>query len=194
VVFDDTFLTIPFMDTSMVPTHWADLHKYSTKRATDKEFNLAEEWMKEMPDHVDIYVACGHLTDPFALIPDQNQAQTLASEILKALVCDTSLSQVMIPASEGVNKLTLAPGSSSTSAAAPLSRKAHKLTTHDVRRIRQSNDFNSPMPVESPSSQLTLPTRINLHEAGLAVCPTFQNLHKKELAQKRLTSLGLSCF
>jgi hypothetical protein len=50
VVFGDTFSTIPFMDNGMVPPHWADLHKHSTERATDEEFNLAEEWMKEMPD------------------------------------------------------------------------------------------------------------------------------------------------
>ncbi len=89
VVFDDTFLTTPFMDAGMVPPHWADLHKYSTERTTSEEFNLAEEWMKEMPDHVDISVAGGHLTDLFALIPDQNQEQTLAFETPEALVCDT---------------------------------------------------------------------------------------------------------
>jgi hypothetical protein len=59
VVFDDTFLTIPFMDAGMVPPHWADLRNYSTKRATNKEFYLAEEWMKEMPDHVDVSMAGG---------------------------------------------------------------------------------------------------------------------------------------
>jgi hypothetical protein len=97
VVFNDIFLTVPFMDAGMVPPHWADLHKYSTKRTTNKEFNLAEEWMKEMPDHVDVSAAGDRLTDPFALIPDQNQAQTLDSETPVALVCDTSSSQVMIP-------------------------------------------------------------------------------------------------
>jgi hypothetical protein len=129
--------------------------------------------MKEMPDQVDVSAAGGHLTDPFALIPDQNQAQTLASKTPEALVCDTSPSQVMIPACEGANKHTLALVSSSMSAAAPLPRKEHKLTTHGIARIRQSNDFNSPAPAESPSSQLTLPPRINLHEAGLCRSPAF---------------------
>jgi elongation factor G len=49
VVFDDTFSTVPFMDNGTVPPHWADLHKHSTKRATDEEFNFDEEWMKENP-------------------------------------------------------------------------------------------------------------------------------------------------
>jgi hypothetical protein len=80
VVFNDTLLTICFMDAGTVPPQWADLHKYSTERATDKEFNLADEWMKEMQDHVDVSTAGSHLTDSFPLIFDQNQAQTLASD------------------------------------------------------------------------------------------------------------------
>ena len=36
VVFDNNFLTVPFMDNGMVPPHWADLHKHSTERATNE--------------------------------------------------------------------------------------------------------------------------------------------------------------
>ncbi len=42
VVFDNTFSTVPFMDNGTVPPHLADLHKHSTERATNEEFNLAE--------------------------------------------------------------------------------------------------------------------------------------------------------
>jgi hypothetical protein len=115
VVFDDTFSTVPFMDNDMVSPHWADLHKHSTKRATDEEFNLAEEWMKEMPDHVDLPAAGSRLTDPFALIPDQNQAQPLASNKIYPKA------SVILLASKGANKCTSASVSSSTSATAPLS-------------------------------------------------------------------------
>ncbi len=184
MVFDDNFLTIPFMDAGL---HWADLRNYSSKRATNKELSLAEEWMKKMPDHVDGSVAGGRLTDPFALIPDQNQAQTLASDTTtpEALVHDTSPSLEMIPASERANKCTLASVSSTMSTAAPLSRKARKLTTHKITRIHQSNDFDSSTPVDSSSSQLTLPPRINLHEAGPCVSPRLLELAQKATCSRK---------
>jgi hypothetical protein len=187
MVFDDTFLTIPFMDAGMVPPHWADQGNYFTKRATNKEFNLAEEWMKEMPDHVDISVAGSRLTDSFALIPDQNQAHTLASDTTtpEALVHDSSPSLEMIPASERANKCTLGSASSTMSTAAPLSRKARKLTTHNITRIHQSYDFDSPTPVDSSSSQLTFPPRINLHEAGPCISPRLLELARKATCSRK---------
>jgi hypothetical protein len=200
VVFDDTFLTVPFMDNGTVPPHWADLHKHSTKRATDEEFNLAEEWMKEMPDQVDVPAASSRLTDPFALIPDQNQAQQLASN--KTL----PKASVILPASEGANKRTSASVSSPTSAAATLSWKAQRLDTHDVARIRQSNNFDSPASAESSSSQLTLSPRVNLHEAGLRRSPRLlelaQNATRSEKAHvtwskslpKLVSLFTLFCF
>jgi hypothetical protein len=160
VVFDDTFLTIPFMDNGTVPPHWADLHKHSTERATNEEFNLAEEWMKEMLDQVDVPTAGSRLTDPFALIPDQNQAPTLASY-------NTSTeASVTLPASEGANKGTSAFVSSLTSAAAPLSWKACKLGTNNVARICQSNDFNSPASAESFATSSRTRTKCNLLRKG----------------------------
>jgi hypothetical protein len=173
VVFDDTFLIVPFIDNGTVPPHWADLHKHSTKRATDEEFNLAEEWIKEMPDQVDVPTVGSHLTDPFALIPDQHQAQTLA------LNNTSPEASVILPASEGANKRTLASVSSSTSDAAPSSRKAHRLDTHNIARICQSNDFNSPASEESSSSQMTLLPRVNLYEAGLCRLPRLLELAQK---------------
>ncbi len=173
VVFDDTFATIPFMDNGTVPPHWADLHKHSTERATNEEFNLAEEWMKEMPDQVDVPMAGSRLTDPFALIPDQNQAPTLASNNT------FPEASVTLPASEKANKRTSASVSSSTSTAAPSSQKARKLDTNDVVRIRQSNNFDSPASAESSSSQLTLSPRINLYKAGLCRLPRFSRTHAK---------------
>ncbi len=200
VVFDNTFLTIPFMDNGTVPPHWADLHEHSTKRATDEEFNLAEEWMKETPDQVDVPMADSRLTDPFALIPDQNQAPTLVSN-------NTSpKAPVTLPASEGANKRTLASMSSSTSAAAPLSRKAHKLDTNNVTRICQSNNFDSPASAESSSSQLNLAPRINLYEAGLcrsqSLLELMQNATRSEKAHitwskslpKLVSLFTLFCF
>ncbi len=179
VVFDDTFSTVPFMDNGTVPPHWADLHKHSTERATDEEFNLSEEWKKEMPDQVDVPAAGSCLIDPFALIPDQNQAQPLASNKI------SPKASVILPASKGANKRTLASMSSSTSAAANSSRKACRLDTHNVARIRQANNFNSPAFVESSSSQLTLSPRVNLHKAGLCCLPRLLELAQNAICSEK---------
>jgi hypothetical protein len=42
-VFDDTFLTVPYMYVGTVPPHWEDLLKYSFKKATDEEFSLVDD-------------------------------------------------------------------------------------------------------------------------------------------------------
>ncbi len=83
---------------------------------------------------------------------------------------------MILPASEGANKCTSASVSSPTSAAATLSRKARRLDTHDVARICQSNNFDSPVSAESLSSQLNLSPRVNLHEAGLRHSPRLLEL------------------
>jgi hypothetical protein len=45
VIFDVTFSTVPYMDAGTVPPHWEDLLKHSSKKATDEDFFLAEDWM-----------------------------------------------------------------------------------------------------------------------------------------------------
>jgi hypothetical protein len=45
IVFDDTFSTVPYMDAGTVPPHWEDLLWHSTKKANNKDFKLAQDWM-----------------------------------------------------------------------------------------------------------------------------------------------------
>ncbi len=74
VVFDDTFLTVPYMDVGTVPPHWEDLLEYSSKKATNEEFSLAEDWMdaiKTMPDQSNV-MAGSRITDPFAVVTEGN--------------------------------------------------------------------------------------------------------------------------
>jgi hypothetical protein len=70
IIFDDTFLTVPYMDAGTVPPHWEDLLQHSSKKATDKDFDLAQEWMemtKWMPGQPN-EMAGSPITDPFAVI------------------------------------------------------------------------------------------------------------------------------
>jgi hypothetical protein len=43
VIFDDTFSTVPYMDAGTVAPHWDDLLRQSTKKATNKNFKLAQD-------------------------------------------------------------------------------------------------------------------------------------------------------
>jgi hypothetical protein len=73
-VFDDTFLTVPYMDAGTVPPHWEDLLTYSSKKATDEDFSLAKDWMdliEKVPgDHSNVQ-AGSRITDPFAVITEE---------------------------------------------------------------------------------------------------------------------------
>jgi hypothetical protein len=75
IVFDDTFSTVPYMDVGTVPPHWEDLLNYSSKKATDEEFSVAEDWMdsiEKVPgDHPNV-LAGSRITDPFAVITEES--------------------------------------------------------------------------------------------------------------------------
>eukprot|EP00957_Ditylum_brightwellii_P072891 5539529-Ditylum_brightwellii.AAC.1 len=44
VVFDDKFLTVPYLQSPEIPPNWADLVAIHTAKATDQSFNLASTW------------------------------------------------------------------------------------------------------------------------------------------------------
>jgi hypothetical protein len=74
------------MDAGTEPPHWHDLLKYSSEKATDEDFDLAEEWMNmvdKMPDQVSMPPAAGRITDPFVVVskgqPTIHPAGTTAS-------------------------------------------------------------------------------------------------------------------
>jgi len=65
------------MDAGMVPAHWEDLLKYSSKKATDEEFSLVKDWMEsteKVPgagDHSNVpFGSC--INDPFAVITEES--------------------------------------------------------------------------------------------------------------------------
>ena len=63
------------MDAGPVPPHWEDLLKYSSEKATDEDFSLAEVWIdsiKKVPgDHPNV-PAGSCITDPFAVITEES--------------------------------------------------------------------------------------------------------------------------
>ncbi len=77
-MFDDTFSTVPYMRAASLPLNWEELVKNSSEIATNEEFDLAESWSKDIEDgkcKLPVPKAgpsSSKITDPFAIVPDQN--------------------------------------------------------------------------------------------------------------------------
>ena len=79
VVFDDFFSTVPYMNAGTTPPNWSDLVMHSSKLSTDKAFELAENWISNLPPLVPesdrvTDPALDRITDPFAFAPDPTSA------------------------------------------------------------------------------------------------------------------------
>ncbi len=177
IVFDDTFSIIPYMDAGMVPPHWEDLLRHSTKKATNEDFKLAQDWMdstKRMPGQLND-TAGSRITDPFAVVTDFSPAST---STLNASTASTgrpsnapspsTIFNRVMRATEGGNKRTLAMLPSNSSAAASSILKQRRFMPTDDARANQRNDAGSPADTDAHARvQLTMPQHVNLHEAGL---------------------------
>ena len=47
IVFDDEFLTVPFMQNGEIPPHWSELVNCASVLATDEDFDLATSWAND---------------------------------------------------------------------------------------------------------------------------------------------------
>ena len=83
------------MDAGMVPPHWEDLLKYSSEKATDEDFSLAEDWMdsiEKVPGDPPNVPAGNRITDPFAVITEEsntlpvNAAQAAHANLKRYLI------------------------------------------------------------------------------------------------------------
>ena len=52
VVFDDSFLTVPYMNAGTTPPNWDDLVLYSYEMSTYDYFELAQNWSSDIPPMV----------------------------------------------------------------------------------------------------------------------------------------------
>ncbi len=147
MVFNDTFLTVPYMNAGTEPPYWHDLLKYSSKKATDEEFNLAKDWtnmVAKMPDQFPMPTAAGHITDPFVIV-SKGQSTTNPMGISTSSSQTPLASAVLTPpnwgmqASEGGNKCALATVPSN--AAASLSSKSWQLSSQDNAASISRDDF-----------------------------------------------------
>ena len=189
IVFDDTFLTLPYMDAGTVPPHWEDLLKYSSKKATDEEFSLAGDWMdsigKVPGDHPNV-PAGSRISDPFAVITEESN--TLPANFVRAAHApqDQPLKAHETNAFKGGGDKRISPSSPSLSdAAANLATKRKWLPPTDEAAAQIGLEFRSAVDTNAHAgNHLTMPQRMNLHEAGLRQSPRLQELEAKKSTKK----------
>jgi len=167
------------MNADTKPPHWNGLLKYSSKMATDEDFNLAQEWMStnKMQDQVSMPTAGGCITDPFVVVtetqPTNSPAGTTTLNGPSSLpyLSRSSISDAT-QVSKGGNKRTSAEVSSSSNTAANSQSKARCLAPTDDAMANIWDDFGpSAAPDPSPQNNLMMPQHINLHEANLRHSP-----------------------
>ena len=183
VVFDDTFSAVLYMDAGTEPPHWHDLLMYSSKKATDEDFDFAEEWMTmvdKMPDQVSMPTENGRITVPFVVVsegqPTTNPAGTTASpsQTPPAAASSSPLTSGM-RASKGGNKRASANVSSTSNAAASLSSKSRRFSPSDNAATKRRDDFGAQATTEpTTNDHLLMPSRVNLYESGLRRLPRLQ--------------------
>ena len=190
VIFDDTFLTVLYMDVGTEPPHWHDLLKYSSEKATDEDFDLAKEWMNmvdKMLDQVSMPTADSRITNPFIIAskgqPTTNPVGTTASPSqAPPAPAASSPSTSGMQASKGGNKYTPANVSSTSSAAASLSSKSRRFSPSDNAASKSRDDFGAQATTEpTTNNHLLMPSRINLYESGLRCLPCLQPANCLEL-------------
>ena len=79
VVFDGTFSTVPCMNAGTNPPNWADLVMYYSELSTDKDFELSQNWISDLPSMVPESERAPNpnidrIIDPFAVVPDKPHA------------------------------------------------------------------------------------------------------------------------
>ncbi len=171
VVFDDTFSTVPYMDSGTVPPHWEDLLKHSSEKAIDEDFSLAEDWMdsiEKMPGNLLNETAGSRITDPYAVVTENLNILPANAARAAPASHDQPLEANGMQASKGGDKRTLPSSHFGPDAAATLAQKRRRLSPTDDAAARIRNEFGSTGDMDAHArNQLTMPQHVNLHEAGL---------------------------
>ena len=195
VVFDDTFSTVPYMDAGTHPPHWEDLLRHSSEKATDEDFELAQDWMditERLPGQSND-TAGSRITDPYAVMSDLAPAGGEPSNLTTAPTVSPSVppspstivNRVMQDTEGGNKRASLAPPSDSNAAASSI-LKRRRVTSNDNARAVSQNDFSSPADTDAHArTQLTMPQRVNLHEAGLRRSPRLKELEGKKKSNEK---------
>ena len=69
VVFDDEFITVPYMESGTIPSNWENLVKYSSEMAPSQDVDLADTWLQVKFNEEE----SDPLSDPFDIMTDHHK-------------------------------------------------------------------------------------------------------------------------
>jgi hypothetical protein len=193
VVFDDTFLTVPYMEAGTEPPQWKDLLKFSSEKATDEDFDLAQDWMSttdKMKDAVLMPEVGTRITDPFVVVteaqPTNNPAGNNPSNGLTPPPTSHSPHKDEMRVSKGGNKRPAPEELSPSNAAASSKLKVPRIAPQDdALATNRGNDFGHlAPPASSPDNKMLMPQCVNLHESGLRRSPRLKELAEQKTKQQ----------
>ena len=183
------------MDAGTHPPHWEDLLHHSSKKATDEDFELAQDWMditERLPGQSND-TAGSRITDPYAVVSDFAPAGGETSKLTTASPVSPSVSASpstivnrVMQVTKGGNKCTSLALPPDMNAAASSILKQRRVTSNDDARAVSNNDFGLPADTDAHArAQLTMPQRVNLHEAGLRRSPRLKELEGKRKSTEK---------
>ncbi len=149
------------MDTGKVPPHWEDMLKHSSKKATDEDFSLAEDWMdliEKMPGDLLNETAGSRITDPFAVVTENLNILPANAAQAAPASHDQPLEANGMQASKGGDKPTSPSSHFGPDTAATLAQKQRGLSPTDDAAARIRNEFGSMGDMDAHArNQLTMP-------------------------------------
>ena len=73
LLFDNDFITVPYMESGTIPPKWENLVKYSSEMATSQYVDLGDTWMQDQSNEG----ASDPLSDPLAIVTDHLKRQNM---------------------------------------------------------------------------------------------------------------------
>jgi len=135
-------------------------------------------------DHPNV-PAGSRITDPFTVITEESNTSTANAARAAHAQHDQPPKANALHASEGGNKHTSPSSLSLLDAAANSTTKRRRSSPTDDAAARIGFEFGSPADTDAHArNQLTMPQRVNLHEAGLRRSPRLQELEAKKSTKK----------
>eukprot|EP00957_Ditylum_brightwellii_P119555 9122198-Ditylum_brightwellii.AAC.1 len=64
IIFDDEFITVPYLDSDEPPPNWTDLIKNHTESATEEAFNIVSSWYEGERNTTDLDEILSSTTPP----------------------------------------------------------------------------------------------------------------------------------
>ena len=185
VVFDDDFMTVPYMEAGTLPPNWEDLVEHSCERATAEDIELADSWISAVAN---AGADKDQLSYPFAIVTDPTKRQKTEApggskdkpEIQGPPVSDSEEDKTTSRTSLQYFLQTQQAAANQRVAGSPSS---NALRAGSLRDIFGSNLTSKPNTHDSVVIAMQMPAMLNPYENGL--CRSLRLIDQQEMEESR---------